>query len=257
MMSADERNRRVYSTTGTVRHYARAVGLQPAEQTILQAIETDLPSTKMLDLGVGGGRTTESFAGRVARYVALDYSTPMIHAARKRFHGQPYEFVVGDARSIPFPDDAFDFVLFSHNGIDYVDPDDRLRVLAEVIRVVSPGGFFAFSTHNLGRHDLDFEARSGEGAWCRVRNALRRARLRHENPSYRTLPELPLAMVNDGAFGFRGCTYHIRADAQLDQLHTAGFEDITVYSSDQGLAIPAARIHEARDPWLYFLCRVA
>ena len=59
MQSADERNRRVYSTPGTVRHYARAVGLQPAEQTILQEAFgitnlAELPQMWGLNKEVGG-----------------------------------------------------------------------------------------------------------------------------------------------------------------------------------------------------------
>ncbi|WP_394836609.1 class I SAM-dependent methyltransferase [Pendulispora rubella] len=130
---------------------ARVSALRPAEKTILERLDVELPSMTMLDLAVGGGRTTEHFAPRVKRYIALDDSPATLRAWSKRFSGAPYEFLLGDARTLPFNDHTFDFVLFAHNGIDYVDRDGRLRALREVRRVARAGGTFVFSTHDLER----------------------------------------------------------------------------------------------------------
>ena len=48
-----------------------------------------------------------------------------------------------------FKDNSFDFVLFSYNGVDYVDHADGLAILREIRRLIRPGGYFCFSTHNL------------------------------------------------------------------------------------------------------------
>jgi ubiquinone/menaquinone biosynthesis C-methylase UbiE len=39
-----------------------------------------------------------------------------------------------------FPAGWFDFVLFSYNGIDFVDHAGRLQVLKEIARVLASGG---------------------------------------------------------------------------------------------------------------------
>lgn len=251
----DERNRRLYAERAVAAHYARATELQPAERRILELLEDALPHSVMLDLGVGGGRTTTHFGPRVKSYVGLDYSPAMLDAVRARFPGERYGFTLADARSLPFSEASFDVVLFAHNGIDYVDHDDRLRILSEVRRVLWPGGAFAFSTHSLDRDDLVFDPRPGEGIVARTFDALRRSRLRAMNPSYRTFRERPWAIVNDGAFGFRAATYHIRPLAQVEQLAVAGFERIRVFSGRTG--DETASSSPPPDPWLYFLCRTS
>lgn len=249
----DERNRRLYGEPAVAAHYARAAQLQPAESRILELLEDELPRSAMLDLGVGGGRTTRHFGPRVRHYVGLDYSPAMLDAVRARFREDRYTFTLADARSLPFAASSFDVVLFAHNGIDYVDHDDRLRVFTEVRRVLWPGGAFAFSTHNLDRDDLVFDRRSADGIFARALHAFRRSRLRSMNPSYRTFRERPWAVVNDGAFAFRAATYHIRPMAQVEQLVMAGFERIRVFSGRTGDETDPS--FPPPDPWLYFLCR--
>lgn len=236
-MTVDDRNRRLFAERAVAAHYAKASTLQPAEKTILGLLDAELSHAVMLDLGVGGGRTTAHFGPRVKRYVGIDCSSAMLGAARARFPGTPYVFQFADARSLPFEDASFDIALFAHNGIDYVDHDDRVRILAEVHRVLWPGGAFVFSTHNLERADLDFEPRAHDGVFERTFHAFRRSRLRANNPAFRSFRERPYAIVNDGAFAFRAATYHIRPMAQIDQLMTAGFERVRAFSGRTGKEI--------------------
>lgn len=251
----DERNRRVYGDPQVVKHYRGASALQPAERVIFDRIANDLTDAALLDVGVGGGRTTLHLAPRVRRYVGLDYAPAMIAAASERFSTSGYEFVVGDARSLPFPDSEFDVVLFSHNGIDYVDHAGRLVALREIRRVLWPGGLFIFSTHNLEREDLRFEPSPQEGLLRRAFGARKRARLRAENRHCDEVGNQPHAVINDGSFSFRAMTYHIRPRAQIEQLLTAGFEDVRAFSGKTGLEYHAAERAAAGDPWLYYLCR--
>ena len=85
----------------------------------------------ILDMGVGGGRTTQYLSQIAGRYVGADYSEAMVDTCRKRFPDQ--EFRHCDARDIaPFADGEFDAVVFSANGIDYIAADEgRARCLAE------------------------------------------------------------------------------------------------------------------------------
>lgn len=145
-------NQQVYRDPRIVQHYAQLQQLQAAEQKILDQLQPHLATMKMLDLGVGGGRTTQHFSPLVAEYVGLDYSPTMITACQARFTNNPagLDFVVGDARDLScFEADYFDLVLFSFNGLDYIEHHDRLQALQEIHRVGKPGGYFVFSSHNL------------------------------------------------------------------------------------------------------------
>ena len=120
----------------------------PPELVILGELWPDLRGQKILELGVGGGRMIPFLRSLTDQYVALDWSSPLV-AAAKRAHPTA-DIRQGDARDLgTFPDTTFKFVLFSYNGIDHISYEDRSKVLDEVFRVVEPGGYFAFSTHNL------------------------------------------------------------------------------------------------------------
>jgi len=54
--------------------------------------------------------------------------------------------VVASADTLPFVENSFDTVVFSFNGLGYLDARDR--VYDEVHRVLVPGGAFLFSMHN-------------------------------------------------------------------------------------------------------------
>jgi ubiquinone/menaquinone biosynthesis C-methylase UbiE len=238
-------NRSTYESSHAVHEFARLSDLQAPERTILELVAPSLPRARMLDLGVGGGRTTPHFAPRVADYVGADYSVGMAAAAQARFARERYRFHVADARALPFPDHAFDFVLFSFNGIDYVSHDDRKRVLAEVHRVMSDGGCFAFSTHNIDNAPslLSWMPRVG------VRTTLRRWKLRGMNPPLREIRSRDWIVLQDGALQGGLQTYYVRREEQLRQLAEAGFRNVRVLQLDGR----AAR-EGATDPWLYYLC---
>ena len=91
---------------------------------------------KVLDLGCGVGHSFALLAPRET--VGMD-SDPAALA------GQDRETVVGDMRAIPFADGTFAAVL-SVQSIEHV-PDPE-RVLAEVVRVLQPGGAAVLVTPN-------------------------------------------------------------------------------------------------------------
>ncbi len=145
-------NKIVYESEDIIRFYTEQNDLQKPETTILTELRNKLPKMRMLDIGVGGGRTTTHFAFLAKEYLGIDYSSQMINACIKKFHGSPQKisFLTADARTMKsFKDNSFDFVLFSFNGIDYMDHEDRLASLREIRRLIRSGGYFCFSTHNL------------------------------------------------------------------------------------------------------------
>jgi SAM-dependent methyltransferase len=135
-----------YCDIETVAHYLEAEGLQPCEEQIFGRFLK--PGGAVLDLGVGGGRTTPFLSATAARYVGVDYVASMVEACRRRF--PQLDFITADARHMPvFADGEFDSVVFSFNGIDTMGTDaDRARCLKEIARVLRPKGRFIFSSHN-------------------------------------------------------------------------------------------------------------
>ena len=122
----------------------------PGERAFVEDLERHR-ARRLLDIGVGAGRTTEYFAGLADEYVGLDLSPAMVEACGARFPDVRFE--VADVRDLSrFPDGSFDVVLFSFNGVDCVGSDaDRQRAFAEMRRVCAEGGRLFFSSKNLNQ----------------------------------------------------------------------------------------------------------
>ncbi len=243
--------------------YAQQSDLQPAEKTILRRWLPLLPISRMLDIGVGGGRTTIHFAKQASEYVGTDYSESMVAACKQRFSKYPdtVSFKVCDARSMEaFETDSFDLVLFSFNGIDYVSHEDRRTVLEEMQRVGNPGGYVAFSTHNLNSAQEMFTFR-----WMislnpkRIRRTIKRLLLRffyNRDLQRDIFLNAPYARLYDGAHRCKLLNYYIRPAVQVEQLQEL-FAEVQVFSSVTGAEIEdATELKNNQDSWLYYLCRI-
>ncbi|MDJ0845262.1 class I SAM-dependent methyltransferase [Crocosphaera sp.] len=257
----NDKNLTTYSTSDVVNYYQYLQQLQPAEETIIQLFKHELPTMKMLDLGVGGGRTTPHFFPLVRDYIGVDYSGKMIQACQEKFtRSYPsIQFMVGDARNLSqFEDNCFDFILFSFNGIDYISHKDRLKVLQEISRIGKSGGYFFFSSHNLQaiEKQFDWQHHLSLNPFKTYVNLIMFAFLRGFNASltYQTIKENNYAILRDESHNFRLQTYYVRASEQIKQLEPL-FKDIKVYSWKTGLELKTNddRI-SCSDMWLYYLC---
>lgn len=255
-------NKNVFSNADVARGYALQTHLHAPEESILREMQPHLRAAQMLDIGVGGGRTTLHFAKWVREYVGTDYAESMIGECRVRFAGYPdnLSFEVCDATSMEmFADGSFDFILFSFNGIDSVSHEDRLKILKGVRRVGRPGGYFCFSTHNLNWAANLFE-------WNRmisfrprfaIRTAKRIAMRYFYNRSIptKTVRESQHLVFNDGAHYRQMLIYYIRPLEQLSQLQD-GFTDVRVFSLASGAEIATDQLETNDESWLYYLCRI-
>jgi SAM-dependent methyltransferase len=142
----EDPNLRVYNTAGVAEYYAALNYLTPCEQLLFDAYLR--PGMVILDLAVGGGRTTAHLSSIASRYVGVDYASEMIASCRKKFPELAFD-VANSADLSRFPPSTFDAVVMAFNGIDCVVPDEsRLRSLREIDRVLKPGGILIFSSHN-------------------------------------------------------------------------------------------------------------
>jgi len=108
------------------------------------------PGDRVLDLGCGGGRHAFECYRRGANVVALDQNGEEIAEVRKWFAameqageapaGASAVAMEGDALNLPFDDDTFDKIIISE-VMEHI-PDDK-GVLAEMVRVLKPGGLLA------------------------------------------------------------------------------------------------------------------
>jgi len=103
---------------------------------------------KVLDLCCGTGDLAINISRLVdedAEVTGLDYSQPMLDIAIRKAEPLTWKpsFVPGDASAMPFPDGYFDCVgiSFAFRNLTYKNPLAQ-RHLAEVSRVLSPGGRF-------------------------------------------------------------------------------------------------------------------
>ncbi|HSI96999.1 MAG TPA: class I SAM-dependent methyltransferase [Gaiellaceae bacterium] len=100
-----------------------------------------LPSdhAHVLDVATGTGLVATELLRRGFRVTGLDQSAEMLEVARRRF-GKRIELVEASAEALPFTESSFDHLTFTYL-LRYVD--DPRATLAELTRVVRPGGVVA------------------------------------------------------------------------------------------------------------------
>ncbi|GHD65370.1 hypothetical protein GCM10007164_02640 [Luteimonas padinae] len=249
-----------YSRQDIVQDFARRDYLTPAEVAALGAVWQQVQGD-VLDLGVGGGRTTGYLRGVARSYRGLDISEEMAAACRAQH--PTADILVGDARTLDgHPDDAYDLVLFSFNGIDYIAHADRALVLASAMRVLRPGGAFVYSSHNLRVLDgrlppvqpvrlvptpdpLRLAVRSVRALGAMLRRRRNRGRLGGQQ-----YLRDDHALVNDESYDHAQLTVYVDPASEAQALAAAGFGDIRTVDA-RGRLDPLR--HD--DPWVYFIAR--
>jgi ubiquinone/menaquinone biosynthesis C-methylase UbiE len=283
--AASESARTYFRRPDVVSEYASFDFLLPPERTILEELAPGLAGARMLDVGVGAGRTTVHFAPLVREYVGIDISPDMIEACNRRFAGTSWNatFAVADARDLGrFEPASFDFVLFSFNGIDTVGGrDDRRAALREIHRVCRHQARFCFSSSNL-RFAL-FRSSTRAWLWNFLRSepaaALRHPgrlrtvaadsrRWRQLNPNLRELAaagegevmeerpryEFSAEYYASPAERIRSSKYYIDPGRQADQLVASGFRDVRIFGPDgRRMTGPPSRTGPP-GWWIYYLC---
>jgi len=105
---------------------------------------------KILDLGCGTGRTTIPLVKMGYNVIGVDISDGMIKSAKKISEQNKIEidFRVGDATSLNFQENTFEYLLFSNQGWTQIpSKEDRFKALQEMRRVLKPGGVCIFTAH--------------------------------------------------------------------------------------------------------------
>lgn len=103
---------------------------------------------EVLEIGFGTGLNLPHYPGRVHRIVGVDSNPGVLRRARRRAaaSGIEVEHHGLSAERLPFPDASFDTVVSTFTMCSI---PDLPRALAEVRRVLKPGGELLFLEHGL------------------------------------------------------------------------------------------------------------
>ena len=197
-----DRNRRIYETKYSAKNYARKGDddvfgkLAATKLSTLRAATK--PGDRVLDLCCGSGEALRPLAADGIAVVGVDFSGPILDELRDLFAADGHDpeqldLRRGDARDIPADDGAFDVVCCFSALYTIPNPE---RVLAEIARVLKPGGR-AILDLGMRRSLNSLEAR-------RVSTGVSTHELR-PGPALRRLADLGLAAVSDRAFQLFPC----------------------------------------------------
>jgi ubiquinone/menaquinone biosynthesis C-methylase UbiE len=266
----------LYNSESISREYAKRDYLEGAESAIIERFGSGFKEMDMLDMGVGGGRTTKYFAPLVGSYIGADYAPNMIARCKVKYRGK-YCFVESDVRSMNmFGSNMFDFVLFSYNGIDSFSHEDRLAALKEIRRVLRSNGYFYFSSHNLNWENLPdlfsfksdktgTDKNNGSGDFIKsiganIKSGFKKLRLNILNRNLQRkdfvqrLRENQRGLLFDNSLNGKASVYYITRTEQIKQLEDVGFKNINTYSRNGTNTENEAILN--KDGWIYYLCEV-
>jgi SAM-dependent methyltransferase len=146
---------------------AQALAIWPQEEPIFARHPPG--DGNVLDVGCGTGEITARLATTFPRasFVGVDLDEPHLDRARNRCAalGSRVRFQFGDALALPFPDEQFDLVVCRH--LLQAVPDAG-KVLAEIRRVLRPGGRLHCIAEDYGMLWCHPTALDSDGFWQRI-----------------------------------------------------------------------------------------
>jgi ubiquinone/menaquinone biosynthesis C-methylase UbiE len=130
----------------------------------------------VLEVGAGGAENLRFYdlGDRVQRLTLAEPDPYMLHRAESevRRTGLPVKVVQAAAEELPFPSGSFDTVVAT---LVFCSVEDQSAALAEVRRVLKPGGAFLFMEHVRSEHpvwsrfqDIATPVNRVLGAGCRL-----------------------------------------------------------------------------------------
>jgi ubiquinone/menaquinone biosynthesis C-methylase UbiE len=254
-----ESNKKTYSDKKVIAYYEKYLGLQKPEQSIFNLLQSNLLNIKMLDIGIGAGRTTTHFAPYVKEYIGVDYAVGMVEACKKKYVNKFPKaiFEVVDVRKLDkYRENEFDFALFSFNGIDYITPDERFLALQEINRILKPNGYFCFSSHNIQSLEKPASLKLRLNLFALIKQQITWQKVKKINKNqFIKLQTSDFICINDGAHDFGLQTHYFRPTSQQHILSKVGFKNTRFFSLNSGLEIDSKSISTTTDRWIYYLCQ--
>lgn len=254
----DSLNKNFYLSKTAASWYAEKEFVLEEEQAFLRDYGAEIKGSDVLDIGIGAGRSTRYLLPLAGSYIGVDYSPDMVREAQSHFPEARLE--ERDARDLSaYGDRRFDVVVFSFNGMDCLSHEGRMQTLAEIRRVLKPGGLFAFSAHNRDRPEVKpYALRHLNISKHPVRMARNLAEWLRGIRDWRAslhcaVKTKEYALRHDSGNFFKVPMYYISKREQVKQLERLGFAVEAIYDR-KGQRVKA----EVVDPvssWIFFACR--
>lgn len=252
-----EKNQSAYNDEQIVLKYKAERNLQPAEKTIFELFKPGLGEYNLLDIGIGTGRTTIYFGPPAKSYVGVDYAPNMVEYCKKAFDFKNASFDVCDARDMhQFKDGTFDMVIFSFNGIDCVPFEDRSKILKEINRVLKPGGYFIFSSHNARNLQRKYSFRMPRNPLNYFKEKKRLSNIRERNGSMEQYENKNYFHLFDGVENdWTMPVLYIKPETQVEILSQHGFSQFRFFNRTTGKELTQDLFSTYEEPWLYYVCQ--
>lgn len=128
--------------------------------------------SRILDVGCGTGddaRAMAALVGRSGRVTAIDIDPVMLDEAKRRSSGVdlPLDFRFGDVYELDQPDATFDGSRAERVFLHLADPE---RALAQMVRVVKPGGAVVVLERDIETRTIDVPGAAHRAVTRRVVN---------------------------------------------------------------------------------------
>ncbi len=248
-----ESNQQVFSSKEAVQRYAADAYLQKGERAILQDFAKKITGRKVLDIGIGAGRTIPYLAELAGDYTGVDYSAEFVEHCRARHAGDPKVKVQwADARDLSaFAPESFDFIFFSFNGLDCVGYDDRKKILREFDRILKKDGLLAYSFHNKGNLDLLYSFQFPRNPFKYLGEWRRMNKIHEINGAKETYKEKAWFIIRDGGENFTLNNYYADPLHEKRLLEELGFTQFRFYESLTGKELGIAEVQKSNTPWIY------
>jgi 2-polyprenyl-6-hydroxyphenyl methylase/3-demethylubiquinone-9 3-methyltransferase len=102
----------------------------------------DLSSLKILDVGCGAGFATNYLAEYCGQVTGVDLAEGALQTAKK-FETKPVNYILADARALPFKQEQFDVVVCLDFLEHVTEPE---QIVDQIAKVLKPGGLFFYHT---------------------------------------------------------------------------------------------------------------
>jgi len=182
---------------------------------------------RVLDVPCGDGRLTARLAGAGHEVLGVDISAEEVEHARREHPDA--RFLVGDLRALP--DGPFDALLSWGNSFGYLPPDESPRSLAEMRRVLRPGGRLVLESGSVAEAVLP----GGLTETASYSMGGLRASIRRRYDASESRMEAEYAFFDDdsGAAETVRAAHHVHTTGELSRmLRAAGFASVSLRGPD-------------------------
>ena len=102
---------------------------------------------RVLDLGCGRGLYCRHLDNNQSKTIGIDPALESLKVAQVYTAGRPVPYCLGSGQNLPFCAGAFDAVVCIET-LSHIPPEDQIKTVREINRVLRPGGRVIISVHN-------------------------------------------------------------------------------------------------------------